>query len=194
MAFLNMPPRCKRASRRPGWLVCVAMVLWVSAAWAAIGPDREYRIKAVFLFNFTQFVEWPDSAFQGNQAPLVVGILGSDPFDAYLDEVVSGEKVGERRIEIRRFSRAEDVKDCHVLFLSASESPRFKAALEVLDNRPVLTVGESDAFFSQGGMVRFATEKGKIRLKINLETAQKAHLSVSSKLLRLADVAAPRKD
>jgi hypothetical protein len=164
------------------------LAILVSAAAAKGAPDREHRVKAVFLFNFAQFVVWPDSAFSGPTDPLVVGILGDDPFDTYLDEVVRGEKVNNRPIEVKRFRKVEEAKDCHVLFVSPSEAARMDEILAALKPTKVLTVGESDGFFRNGGMVNFSTESGKIRLKINLEEVQDAGLSVSSKLLRLADV------
>ncbi len=154
-------------------------------------PDREHRVKAVFLFNFAQFVVWPDSVFPDSSAPLVVGILGDDPFNAYLDDVVRGEKVNNRPIQVRRFHKIEDVKECQVLFVSPSEAMRMEAILGYLKQKHVLTVGESEPFFRHGGMVDFVTDGGKIRLRINLEEVQGAGLSVSSKLLRLAEVSVP---
>jgi hypothetical protein len=169
---------------------CLAALVFF-AAGAQAAPDREHRIKAVFLYNFAQFVAWPDSAFRGKHDSLVVGVLGEDPFDAYLDEVVRGEKVEGRPIAVRRFRRAGDIGACHVLFISASESRRLDAVMADLGDKSILTVGESDSFIQRGGMVRFVTESGKIRLQINLEAVQKARLSVSAKLLRLADITAP---
>jgi hypothetical protein len=168
-----------------------AMVLAAALAMAQDAPDREHRVKAVFLYNFAQFVVWPDSAFPDSGAPLVVGILGDDPFKAYLDEVVRGEKVENRPIQVRRYRSAEEAKDCQVLFISPSESARLDSILGVLKRRHILTVGESEDFFRKGGMVNFVTEGGKIRLRINLEEVQEAGLNVSSKLLRLADVSSP---
>jgi hypothetical protein len=170
-------------------LACVAILVSLAAAKGA--PDREHRVKAVFLFNFAQFVVWPDSAFAGPGDPLVVGILGDDPFDTYLDDVVRGEKVNNRPIEVKRYRKVEEAKGCHVLFVSPSEAARMDEILAALKPTKVLTVGESDGFFRNGGMVNFATESGRIRLKINLEEVQDAGLSVSSKLLRLADVSSP---
>ncbi|MDB5104132.1 MAG: YfiR family protein [Fibrobacteres bacterium] len=166
----------------------------VSAAVAQGAPDREHRVKAVFLFNFAQFVDWPDSVFADPDEPLVVGILGDDPFKAYLDEVVRGEKVNNRPIVVKRFRKVEEIKDCEVLFVSPSESPRLEGILSSLKQKHILTVGESEDFQRYGGMVNFATEGGKIRLKINLEQVQEAGLSVSSKLLRLADVSGARRE
>jgi uncharacterized protein DUF4154 len=171
--------------------IMALLAMLVSLAAAKGAPDREHRVKAVFLYNFAQFVVWPDSAFSGPDDPLVLGILGEDPFDTYLDDVVRGEKVNNRPIEVKRFRKVEEAKGCHVLFVSPSEAARMDEILAALKPTKVLTVGESDVFFRNGGMVNFATESGRIRLKINLEEVQDAGLSVSSKLLRLADVSAP---
>lgn len=168
--------------------ISAVLAVLVSLAAAKGAPDREHRVKAVFLFNFAQFVVWPDSAFSGPTDPLVVGILGDDPFDTYLDDVVRGEKVNNRPIEVKRYRNVEEAKTCHVLFVSPSEAARMDEILSALRPSKVLTVGESDGFFRHGGMVNFSTESGRIRLKINLEEVHDAGLSMSSKLLRLADV------
>lgn len=177
----------------PAVMVLLGLGLTLASA-GSLSPDREHRVKAVFLFNFAQFVQWPESAFAGPNDPLVVGILGDDPFDAYLDEVVRGEKVDNRPIEVRRCKGIEDALKCHVLFISRSGIPRLEYVLARLRERHVLTVGESSTFFRSGGMVSFSTEEGRIRLKINLDAVHKADLNMSSKLLRLADVAQSRKE
>lgn len=186
MALLTRRSVCPLSRLLAGCLT----VLLFCAGGSNAAPDREHRIKAVFLYNFAQFVAWPDSAFQGKDDSLVVGVLGEDPFDAYLDEVVRGEKVEGRPIAVRRFRRVSDIEACHLLFISDSEVRKLSAVTAGLANRPILTVGESASFIEKGGMVRFVTEGGRIRLKINLEAVQNARLSVSSKLLRLADIAA----
>ncbi|MEO6094874.1 MAG: YfiR family protein [Fibrobacteria bacterium] len=169
-------------------------LLAVSLA-CALGPaDREHRVKAVFLFNFAQFVVWPDSVFQDSTAPLVVGILGADPFNDYLDELVRGEKVADHPIQVKRFRRIEEVKGCHVLFISTSEAQRMDAILPALKQKRILTVGESEPFFAHGGMVNFFTQAGKIRLRINLGEVQESGLIVSAKLLRLADLSGPKRN
>src|SRR2546421_10219007 len=100
--------------------VCGLLLLGGLVASAQTGPSREYQVKAVFLFNFAQFVEWPPAAFAGANSPLVIGILGQDPFGAYLDETVRNEKVNNRLLEIQRYHRVEDIKTCHILFISPS--------------------------------------------------------------------------
>jgi hypothetical protein len=153
----------------------------------------EYQLKAVFLFNFMQFVDWPPSAPQDSQPPqppppLLIGVLGDDPFGTFLDETVRGERVGARPIQVRRYRRIADIEACNILFISRSESEQVPEILSLLKNRPVLTVSDGDEFASQGGMIQFFTDKNRIRIRINLDAAEAANLTISSKLLRVAEV------
>jgi hypothetical protein len=192
--------RCRRAGLR---LPILSSLLWLAALCLAspaespaapVSEVAEYQIKAVFLFNFAQFVDWPVTAFPDGDSPLVIGILGADPFGQYLDVAVKGEKVNNRSIVVRRYSRAEDAVGCHILFISRSESVHLGKILEQLRDRSILTVGDVDGFNQQGGIIRFAMENSKVRLKINLRAAKEAHLTISSKLLRPAEIVSMRRD
>jgi hypothetical protein len=179
----------------PLWLVLSAMAFSNRLSVAAEAPvAAEYQLKAVFLFNFAQFVDWPSGAFPEAQSPLVIGILGADPFDAYLDETVRGEKANARPLVIRRYRRAEDIGDCQVLFISRSEAGRLGPVLASLKGRSILTVGDMDGFAQRGGMIGLVTENNKIRLKINVDAAKAAALTISSKLLRPAEIVTSGKD
>ena len=174
------------------------LVVLVVLGLGAAGPARaaeiapEYQVKAVFLFNFAQFVEWPATAFADKRAPFVIGVLGEDPFGDYLDKLVQSEKVGERPMQVRRFRRAEDITECHILFVS-HEVTGFDRIATGLRAHRVLTVGDMDNFSRLGGMVRFVTVNGKIRLRINVVSAQESGLIISSKLLRSATIVTPEK-
>jgi len=163
-------------------------------AYGQSAPSREYQVKAVFLFNFTQFVSWPPAAFSEDTSPLVIGVLGEDPFGSYLDEIVRGEQVNNRRLMVRRFRKPEDVRDCQVLFISRSEDKNLEKELETLKGSEVLTVSDVDAFAAHGGMIQLATESGKIRLKINMDAAKASSLTISSKLLRSAEIVGGKDD
>ena len=176
-------------------LVGLALFCQIDAKADAPAPiSDEYQIKAVFLFNHAQFVEWPAVAFSSKEAPIVIGILGSDPFGAYLDDLVSGEKIGERPLLVRRYKRVEDITDCHILFISRSEAGVLDKILAQLKGRSVLTISDLDTFTRQGGMVRFATENGKIRLRINVEAAKACGLTISSKIIRPSTIVTAGKD
>jgi hypothetical protein len=145
----------------------------------------EREVKAVFLLNFLQFVDWPSNAFDGPVSPIVIGVLGDDPFGSLLDDVVRGEVVKGRQVTVARFRRVEDIKTCHVLFVSPSEAAMNEHILTTLSRRPMLTVGETERFTARG-MVRFLTERNRIRLEVNPGLAKSAGLTISSNLLRAA--------
>ncbi len=161
-----------------------------SLLWAAGTPiSKEYQIKAVFLFNFAQFVQWPAHTFACEDEPFGIGVLGDDPFGSFLDENVQGEKVGGHPIVVRRYSRLEDIHSAQILYVSNSESKRLTKILAALKGKNVLTVSDIENFARSGGMIRFVMEGGKIHFRINMGSAKNAHLKISSKLLRLAEIA-----
>ncbi|HEY8994027.1 MAG TPA: YfiR family protein [Lacunisphaera sp.] len=173
------------------WLAVLAFVFGCGAAGhAQPASSREYQIKAVFLFNFAQFVEWPADAFPEANSPLVIGVLGEDPFGQALDETVHGEQVGSRPLLIQRWRRIEDVGPCHILYISTSEQSRRDKIIAQLNARSTLTVSDSEDFARHGGMIRFFTDHNRIRLQINLEAVRAARLTISSKLLRPAEIVA----
>ena len=119
---------------------------------------------------------------------MIIGVLGNDPFGAYLDETVRGEKVNDRPLVVQRYRRVGEIKNCHVLFISQSETDRLEQILASLKGRNILTVGDMDDFTARGGMIRLFNEKNKIRMSINLETVRAANLTISAKLLRVAEL------
>jgi len=176
-------------------IVLAAMALpWGSPAHALAAAPTEYQVKAAFLFNFTQFVDWPPSAFADDGAPLVIGVLGQDRFGADLDEIVRGESVRGRPLVVRRYERVEDIGPCHILFVDRSESERLDRVLPRLSGRSILTVGEFGGFARRGGMIQFATVGNRIQLRVNLQAARAADLEISSKLLRPARIVTSGED
>ena len=155
-------------------------------------PAREYELKAVFLFNFTQFVDWPPSSFDTDQSPLVIGVLGDNPFGSYLDETVSGESIKSHPVVVHYYKNVEDVQACHVLFVTLTEITKRKKVLVTLKGKDILTVSDAQQFAAEGGMIRFFIANNKIKLQINLESAKASKMVFSSKLLRLAEIYKPR--
>jgi hypothetical protein len=156
--------------------------------------SKEYQIKAVFLFNFTQFVKWPTTAFTNAEEPFCIAILGDDPFDGFLDETVRGEKVDGHPLVVQRYHSVKDIKDCQLLFVSSSENKRLEQIFAGLNGKNILTVADMDGFAQNGGGICFVTKENKIHFKINLEAAKNANLTISSKMLRLAEIVEPGKD
>jgi YfiR/HmsC-like len=172
----------------------LSSIFGVSAAAQASAPSREYQVKAAFLFNFAQFVDWPPAAFAEDSAPLAICVLGDDPFGSFLDDIVRGEQVNSRRLTVRRFRATEGMKGCQVLFVSRSESRNLEKTLALAKGMDALTVSDADDFAARGGMIQLKTESGKIRIKINVNAAKASSLVISSKLLRSAEIVASRND
>jgi hypothetical protein len=170
-----------------GMMVCAVLWSW-RAAPADMTVAQEYQIKAIFLFNFVQFVTWPATAFPGPHTPITIGILGNDPFGPFLEEAVRGEVIDGRSLTIKRFQVIGEVSDSQVLFVSKSEAGRLRQILAALQGTSILTVGEAEAFARQGGMINFIIVDNKVRYEINVEAAKRANLDISSKLLRLAKI------
>jgi hypothetical protein len=151
--------------------------------------SREYAIKAAYLYQFGRYVQWPDSAFANERSPLVIGVLGVDPFNGILDEIARTKRIEGRQIVIRRFQTMAEYKPCHILFVSASVTPEQKAAaFEKAQGSPLLLVGEEPGFAEHGGKINFFLDENKVRFEINMEVAKQDRLKISSKLLSLAKI------
>lgn len=148
----------------------------------------EYQVKAAYLFNFLKFVEWPDQSFADPLAPIVIGVVGEDPFGNALPQVVIGKTVQGRDLVIRIYHAGEDLRGAHILFISASERKRLPMILSSLRGSSVLTVADTAGFLEAGGMIQFLNENGRVRFAINVDATGRAKLNMSSKLLGLAKV------
>jgi hypothetical protein len=153
---------------------------------------REYQIKAAYIYNFTNFVTWPSDSFSSANAPFVIGILGDNPFDSYLKEIISGEFANGHPIVIQQYENLEDIRICHILFINQVEIDKLKSADIIgLRKRSILTVSDAGNFNLKGGIVKFFKKNSKINLQINNEAAKAADLVISSKLLNLAEIFFP---
>jgi hypothetical protein len=164
------------------------VALDLGAAEARGKLTREYDLKAAFLFNFAQFVEWPPEAFPDASSPFVICVLGDDPFGKSLDEIVAHETIRNRRIEIRRYRDVQEISGCQILYVGASETPRLSHILAAIDGKRILSVGETDPFTAYNGIIQFLVVENRLRLRINVEAAKMAKLSISSQLLRQAEI------
>lgn len=176
--------------RHAAVLVAALLALAAAPGRAQAPPPAptEYQVKAVFLFNFSQFVDWPAASFADGRSPLVIGVLGRDPFGTTLDEIVRGETVNGRPLAVRRYESVDQLDACHILFIDRSQVEQLDAVFAALKGRNILTVGDFEGFARRGGIIRFATVGNKIRLRVNLAAAEQARLTISSKLLRPAQI------
>lgn len=172
----------------PGLLLATIIALRSAAAT----PTAAVEVKAVFLFNFTKFVEWPAGAFASARSPIVICVLGADPFDGALERAVAGEIVNGRPIEIRRFKSTADTPACHILYISGTIEERVTEVLGRLRRAPILTVADMDGFAARGGAVQFRSDGGRLRFEIRREAAESAGLKVDARVLALGG-AKPRR-
>ena len=146
----------------------------------------EYQVKAAYLFNFLKFVEYPSESFADPLAPIVIGVVGDDPFGSALPQVVIGKTVQGRDLVIRMYRAGEDLRRANILFISASERKRLPMILSSLRGSSVLTVSDIAEFTEAGGMIQFLNEDDRVRFAINVDATSRAKLKMSSKLLSLA--------
>ena len=156
---------------------------------AQVAPAAEYRVKAAFLLNFLHFVEWPSATFASGDAPIVICVVGADPFGDALEQTVEGESVDQRRIVIRRARTPADVPPCQLVFISRSEAERLDDVFGALGGTaPVLTVSDIDHFAARGGIIGFLLDRNRVRFEIARSAAQRRHLKLSSQLLSLGRI------
>jgi len=180
-----------RSSRRHamrGWLVGMVLAAWVHLGLPvqAQDADLEYKLKAAFLFNFINFVEWPTNKLANQQSTVLVGCLADDPAAPILARALEG-KPG-RPIKLVVFKEKEDPSECHLLFLSRARKALVEETLAKLQKAPVLTVSEIELFAQRGGMINFVRHERTFRFEINLDAADRAGLRISSKLASMATV------
>ncbi len=148
---------------------------------------RAYRIKAAFLYHFAQFSSWPEDVFTGPQAPLRLCILGEDPFGEALQQL-EGKTVRNRPLEIVHLAAGASALTCHVVFMGRMPDAVLRETLSQLQRRPVLSIGEQEAFLKQGGIIRLFTHKNRVQFEINLAVLRRSGLQLSSRVIRLAQL------
>lgn len=189
-------PHAGGASWRGGWKAAgrrmaggfLALLAWLYLcefkAWPAA---PEYEVKAELLANFAGFVTWPTGTFANSNSPVVIGVVGKDPFERFLEKAVESKTRPGRRLVLRRVNSDAEMRECHVLFVASSERRRLRDLRERLKGARVLTVGESEEFLDQGGIINFLLKGQSVRFEISVESAQAAGLRLDARLLSVAD-------
>jgi hypothetical protein len=173
---------------RSGFLMAVAVVLLFGTRCEAEAPTGEYQVKAAFIYNFTQFVEWPANAFTADDAPFIVAIVGEDPFKGALEQLMNDKHVGSRSIVIKHFSSVDQIGRCQLLFVPTAENREVDAISDRIGKNPVLTVGETDVMMAAGGAIRLFLDDGRMRFQLNPDALASARLKASAKLMKLARI------
>lgn len=167
------------------YFICLLFPL---ALLAQRGHPSQYDVEAVYLYQFGRFVQWPGQTPASPADSFPICVLGRDPFGATLESTIIGEKIGQMPLREDHIADASDAKHCRILFISDSEDEHLAAILDTLQKEPVLTVSETRDFALRGGMIQFVVVDNRVRFEINLATAQRAGLEVSSQLLKVASM------
>jgi len=149
--------------------------------------QREYEIKAAYLYNFINYIEWPENAFPAPGGTIVVGVVGESPFGAAL-QVLNGKQIKGRTVTLKQIEDVKDLDQCQIVFINSSEKARLPELLGKLKESRVLTVSEIEGFAQDGGIINFISEHNKVRFEINPDAARRLGLNISSELLKLAKV------
>jgi hypothetical protein len=184
---MTAPPPSRRAVLR----VTLAGLCWLALTAGARSESapttfKEYQVKAAFLFNFSKFVEWPARKFADGTSPIVIGVLGVNPFGPELEKAVMHRHINGREVVVQQFESAEAARISHLLFVSAGSDSSILKSLRALEGSAVLTVGESEAFTRNGGMITLVLEADKLGFTINMDSAGRTGLKISAQLQKLA--------
>ncbi len=172
-------------------LLCLSLALGANAQSSDSAASSEYLIKAGFIYNFAQLVQWPSVVFSQADSPIVIGILGTDPFGTTIDRVVENKKLDGRNLVVKRLKWGKDLKDlkdCNILFVSSSEKEHIPDLVNMVKWLPILTIGETPGFATRGGIINLTLQDNKVRFEVNIEAAKQANLNISSRLLALARI------
>ena len=175
-------------TRRHHLLIVAALLLPFMAAAAPV--PLEYQVKAVCVLNAARFITWPEAAFKDASAPVVIGVLGENPFGTLLEDSVKGETIRQRKIVVRKMTleEASVAGACQILFISRSERDNLPAIVRGLGRSSVLTISEIEGFTHEGGMLGLALDHAKIRFELNASAARRSNLKIDSQFLMLCKV------
>jgi hypothetical protein len=166
-------------------LACLLAVSAAAPPCAAQTQTLEYPIKAQFLYKFTPFIEWPAGAFEQPASPVVLCVVGRDPFGGALDRAITGQRLGPRPFVVLRLARIEPGSGCHLAYISGGQDQSPAAAVQALRGAPVVTVTDEAVGSGARGIIHFVVRDRRVRFIIDAGAAGQAGLKISSKLLAL---------
>jgi len=181
----------RKHSRAPSWFLCtpVLVITWIVIAAPCLHAQKsgptENQVKSAYLYNFGKFVDWPAKATSGGEF-FPICALGDDNFGSTLETTIAGESINGKKVLVKRVAKPQDAVSCRILFISSSQQSRVKEILAELDNTSVLTVSDMPEFTRLGGMIQFVVEANKVRFEVNLTSAERTGLTLSSQLLKVA--------
>jgi hypothetical protein len=166
------------------FFACAFFLIFCTALYAKPkGIPAEYQVKAALLYHFVTFVEWPSEALTDSN-DFFICIIGQDPFGRVLDQAIFGKVVRRKKLSVLRIKKEEEIKPCHILFISTSERDRLKNIRERVKGTHILTVGDMEQSSQIDFVINFVSDQNKVRFEINPSAAERAGLKISAQLLK----------
>lgn len=166
-----------------GWLV--AWALPATAAQVEAERAIEQRVKAAFLYRFTEFVTWPETAYARPDSPFVMVVAGPEGVADNLRTITTGRSVAGRVIEVRRIGAGDNIPPSQVVYIAGSDSGRVRDLMRTTP-RHALVVTEAEGALDYGSVINFVLAQERVRFDISLESAERRGLRLSSRLLAVA--------
>jgi hypothetical protein len=164
-------------------LVLATLLFGVRAE--AQAPMDEAQVKAMFVYNFLKFVEWPVDTSVGAKDPFVVLIIGEGATADATEHFLESKSIGDRPLVVRRTRWDQSLAGARAAFIIERDAKKLHRVLDAAAAAGVLTIGEGESFTTRGGVIGLLVEDRKVRFDVDTTAAQVAGLRVSSKLLAL---------
>lgn len=168
-------------------LLCVLLIIGPASALGetVIGP--EYEVKLGFIYNFINFVTWPETTFKSNSDPLVMCIVSDQPSSEVLFKL-DGKRVKQRKIKVIAYQEETCLQNSQTLFFATQDKAFIQQILDLTKGQKILTIGEVDGFTRMGGVINFFKEHNRLRFRVNIDAVKRNALKMSSQLLGSAQI------
>jgi hypothetical protein len=178
----------ERFKTRICWKALIAGLLLslCGSRFAGAQAVSEEQVKAAYLYNFAKFVEWPAGTFASPSDPIRLCILNSRSFQEQLNKIAGNRQIAGHPVLVIFIQDAKRARGCQELFIDSSQNQETLQIFDALRGTSVLTVGETDSFVEQGGMINFMVQGGHVQFQVNQKAALQAGLHMNSQLLSVA--------
>ena len=170
---------------RAGLAIALSSVL-LPKGIASPAAITESQVKAAYLYNFAKFIAWPERSFAKADAPLEICVLDDTSFESTLREIVYSHTVDGHPVQVVHVTAVADADNCHILFIPSLQNKQSRALIEAIGSNSIVTVGETQGFLEEGGVIRFAIQEGKVKFQVNLRAAALSGVRISARLLGVA--------
>jgi hypothetical protein len=140
------------------------------------------KFKALFMYNFTKYIEWPATTRQGD---FVIAVLGNSPMTKELEIIAGKQKVGSQNILVKTFNSVDEIDFCHILFVPASKSSSIAQIIEKINGKSILIITDKTGLASQGSCINYVNDGDRIKYELNRKNIEKRGMVVNSALVTL---------